>query len=131
MTQSPNYAELVAAFGRRIFGDSWAAPLARLANVNDRTVQRIASAAREGRDYRAARGVLGALAETLAPIALELEAFGRAPADTTYEMHLAGATVIEGFSPDALLRLPAAMDLADRVWRAMQLARRTRGKVEL
>jgi hypothetical protein len=72
-----NYAELVEAFGQRLFGSSWAAGVGRLAGVNERTVQRIAAAAREGEDYSAARGVLAALAEAIAPIADELETFRR------------------------------------------------------
>lgn len=77
MTTSNNSAELVAAFGRRVFGNSWGAGIARLAKVNERTVQRIATAAREGRDYPAARGVLAALHEALAPIVAELEPHAR------------------------------------------------------
>ena len=72
MVDQSNHAQLVAAFGRRIFGDAWGAGLARLAGVNPRTMTRIAAAARDGRDYPAARGVLAALHQALAPIVAEL-----------------------------------------------------------
>lgn len=51
-------AELVAAAGRALFGDQWQAPTADLLKLNLRTVQRLAEAMRQGRDYRVADGVL-------------------------------------------------------------------------
>ena len=69
-------AEL-AALAERLFGEAWAADVARLTDVNERTVRRIRQAAREGREYPGARGVLAALDDAVRPIAAELQAFSR------------------------------------------------------
>jgi hypothetical protein len=76
-----NYAATVAAFGQALFGRNWAAGVGRLADVNPRTLTRIHAAAREGRDYAAARGVLAALHEKLAPIVAELKPWARHATD--------------------------------------------------
>ena len=44
-------AQLFAAAGQALFGDEWKRPLASLLGMNDRTVFRIAAAARDGADY--------------------------------------------------------------------------------
>ena len=75
--QPPTYSSILAAYGERLFGGEWAAGVARLARVNERQVQRIRVAAREGREYPAARGVLAALGDALAPLARELDAYRR------------------------------------------------------
>ena len=67
-----NSAEVLTSFGERIFGNSWGAGVGRLAGVHERTVLRIAAAAREGRDYRSAREVLAALLAGLEPIMVDL-----------------------------------------------------------
>ena len=74
---APNYTKVLAAFGRELFGDHWPSGVARLAGVNPRTMLRVSTAANEGRDYPAARGVLAALHEKLAPIVAELRPWSR------------------------------------------------------
>jgi hypothetical protein len=58
----PTAAELVVMAGGALYGVDWQARMARDLNVQLRTVQRIAQAAREGRDYPAARAWLPDLA---------------------------------------------------------------------
>jgi hypothetical protein len=77
----PNYAAVLAAFGQAIHGPNWPSGIARLAGVNPRTMHRIASAVAEGRDYPAARGVLAALYDKLAPVVAELKPWSRHAAD--------------------------------------------------
>jgi hypothetical protein len=72
LAADPTFAELVASFGERLFGAEWASPMARLTGTNERTVRRVRQAAREGRDYPAARGILAAMLEHLSPIVAEL-----------------------------------------------------------
>lgn len=48
--------ELFARAGRALFGDEWQVPLARRLNINERTVRRIAQAARNGEPYRMTPG---------------------------------------------------------------------------
>lgn len=43
--------DLVCRAGHALFGEEWQSPLARMLDVNDRTIRRIAKAAREGADY--------------------------------------------------------------------------------
>ena len=65
MTDRPTAAELVAMAGRALYGVDWQAPMARALVVQLRTVQRVAEAARAGRDYPAARAWLTDLAELI------------------------------------------------------------------
>lgn len=51
----PTAAELTAMAGRALYGADWQSPMARALSVQLRTVQRVAAAAAEGRDYPAAR----------------------------------------------------------------------------
>lgn len=44
--------ELVCRAGHALFGPEWQVALAKLLDVNERTVRRIAQAARQGDDYR-------------------------------------------------------------------------------
>lgn len=74
---APHYTEQLESFGRRLFGEEWGAAMARLTNTNPRTITRIRTAAREGRDYPAARGVLAALYEALQVILADLKPHGR------------------------------------------------------
>lgn len=48
MTLTP---DLFAQAGRALFGDEWQNPLADLIGMSERTVRRIAKAARDGDDY--------------------------------------------------------------------------------
>lgn len=68
-----NYAQIVALFGEALWGSKWARDVGRVAKVNPRTVSRIYTAAKEGRDYPAARGVIQALYRELAPIIADLK----------------------------------------------------------
>lgn len=77
MAGEVQHAQLVAHYGHMVFGSDWVSPLARLAKVHPRTVQRIKEAASAGRDYPAARGVLAAMYEALQPILDELKPFVR------------------------------------------------------
>ncbi|HEY5409918.1 MAG TPA: hypothetical protein VIJ94_04240 [Caulobacteraceae bacterium] len=70
-------AERLSAVGLELFGEEWAAPLARLTGTNERTVRRVRAAAREGKDYPAAAGLLAALQERLAAICEALRPFAR------------------------------------------------------
>lgn len=54
----PHLSELVADAGRALYGDDWQNPLARLLGINERTMRRIAAAAREGEAYPVAPGAL-------------------------------------------------------------------------
>jgi|GEM_PF-5403251 len=60
MTITP---ELFARAGRALFGEEWQNPLADLLGMNQRTIRRIAKAAREGEDYP--------VNETLGPVLAE------------------------------------------------------------
>lgn len=70
-------AERLTAIAAELFGPEWAAPLARLTGTNERTSQRVRQAAREGREYPAAAGLLAALQERLSQILEALEPYGR------------------------------------------------------
>ena len=78
---NPSPTQLVASIGRDLFGDDWAAPLARLAATNVRTMQRIRGAITDGADYPAAKGVLAALADRLGAYQRVLAPYRRKPAD--------------------------------------------------
>lgn len=64
MTQ-PTNADLFAAAGAALFGDHWQSPVARLLNINLRSVQYIAAAAERGAEYRIAPGVMAELGQHL------------------------------------------------------------------
>jgi hypothetical protein len=70
-------AEVIAAFGERIWGAGWVAGLSHFADINPRTLRRIHAAAACGEDYPAARGVIGALDEALAAAAADLQPWVR------------------------------------------------------
>jgi hypothetical protein len=78
MTDRPPHAsELVARYGEALAGSEWGAALARLTGINERTMSRIRAAAREGREYPAARGVLAALHEALTAVLDQLAPHAR------------------------------------------------------
>ncbi len=58
---APTAAELAAMVGRALYGADWQSPMARALGVQLRTVQRVAAAAADGRDYPAARAWLADL----------------------------------------------------------------------
>ncbi len=76
MADTPS-SQRLAEIAEALFGPEWAAPLARLTGTNERTAQRVRQAAREGRDYPAAVGLLAALGEALRPITDALKAYRR------------------------------------------------------
>lgn len=59
--RQPDAAEKVARAGLALYGEDWAAPLARALGLNERTVRRIRAAALAGEDYPVAPGVLADL----------------------------------------------------------------------
>ena len=77
MSEPDTAAALVVAFGERVFGPEWKTALSRFAGVNRRTLDRLYTAHREGRDYPAARGVLASLHEALAAVERDLRPHGR------------------------------------------------------
>jgi hypothetical protein len=71
-------AEIVVQFGERIWGvGSWAGRMSDLTGVNVRTLTRIYAAVREGQEYPAARGVIGALRDGLSEMLADLEPWAR------------------------------------------------------
>ena len=70
-------AQRLARIGAALFGAVWKARLADLTGVNEKTISRIGAAATAGQEYPAARGVLGALADALEPIAAEVRRYKR------------------------------------------------------
>lgn len=76
MTDAPTNAELVAMAGKALYGVDWQAPLSRRLDVQLRTVQRVAAAAGEGRDYPAARAWLPDMARLIEERGGELRALG-------------------------------------------------------
>lgn len=70
-------SQIVSDAGEELFGPEWAAAMARLTDTNERTVRRVRQAARDGRDYPAARGLLAALADRLEGLARDLGPFRR------------------------------------------------------
>lgn len=67
-------AQLFAEAGQALFGDEWKRPLATLLDMNERTVFRIAAAARNGEDYQINAAIGPVLARHLADHATEAEA---------------------------------------------------------
>ena len=67
------YSIELARIATALFGSEWGGPLARLTRTNERTAQRVRTAAAQGREYPAARGLLAALGEALVPILTDLE----------------------------------------------------------
>lgn len=61
MTDTLNYAQLVEHVGRALHGREWVRALAADLGAVPRTVERVAQAAREGRDYPAAKAWLADL----------------------------------------------------------------------
>jgi hypothetical protein len=80
-TPPVNYAAVLAMFGQSIWGANWPSGMGRLTGVNPRTLARVHTAARAGRDYPAARGVLAALHDKLAPLVTQLQPWARHAAD--------------------------------------------------
>jgi hypothetical protein len=76
-TPARNASEVLDEIARAIFGEEYASALARVTDTNERTIRRIRAAAREGREYPAARGVLAALAEAVEGFAAELAPYRR------------------------------------------------------
>lgn len=77
MTTPKTDAQQLAAICKDLFGEEWAAPAARATGVNERTMQRIRTAAREGREYPGARGALAGLHDALTAILARLEPWAR------------------------------------------------------
>ena len=73
----PTDAQVVATFGERVWGPGWPKGMAEFTGINIRTLTRIKAASREGEDYAAARGVIGALREQLTAVLADLR-LGRA-----------------------------------------------------
>lgn len=71
------YSQVLADAGQELFGDEWAAPLARFTGANERTVRRVRAAAREAKEYPAAFGLLAALSERLEAFAKTLNPYAR------------------------------------------------------
>lgn len=57
--------------GKMLYGEHWIAPLAARLNVNERTMRRIAAAARDRTGYPAARNLIEPIQQTLTQLALE------------------------------------------------------------
>lgn len=73
--------DLVARAGVALYGENWQMPLARLLKVADRTVRRVAQAARTGDDYQVNQAWAAEIVEALKPIPLEREIQGRYAAE--------------------------------------------------
>lgn len=73
--------DLVARAGIALYGEHWQMPLARLLNVADRTVRRVAQAARTGDDYQVNQAWAAEIVAALQPIPLEREIQGRYAAE--------------------------------------------------
>ena len=63
MERAPYAAELLVQAGQQLFGEGWQSDLARLLELDLRTVQRIARAARVGQPYRIAAATMDRLAQ--------------------------------------------------------------------
>lgn len=70
-------AEVVAQFGRRLWGRNWTDGMAQFAEVNERTLRRIWAAALHRDEYPAARGVIEALAAALDAVRDDLEPWAK------------------------------------------------------
>ncbi len=57
--------------GKELYGEHWVTPLAAQLNVNERTIRRIAAAARDHVGYPAARGLIEPLQQILTQRALQ------------------------------------------------------------
>lgn len=85
---TPTNAMLFAEAGKALFGDNWQQPTAKLLNWpidergQNRTVQRIRSAAEAGAEYRINPGVMAELAEHLAAKSTECRDLSRVIART-------------------------------------------------
>lgn len=73
--------QLVHRAGVALYGDEWQAPVAALLGVNDRTIRRVAQAARQGTPYAVNQGWRPELAEALRKAALQHELRGREAAE--------------------------------------------------
>lgn len=73
----PHPSQLVAEAGAALFGEDWAAPLARLLDLNERTVRRLKAAAIAGQPYPIAPGVLAELKAALLAQAQGLQHLAR------------------------------------------------------
>lgn len=65
MAEPMTAPQLVARAGRLIYGPQWQRAMANDLDLQERTIQRIAQAEKEGRDYPVAPGVLTDLADIL------------------------------------------------------------------
>lgn len=63
----------VMTAGKELYGEPWIAPLAAELNVNERTIRRIAAAARDHTGYPAARNLIEPLQRTLTQRAIQLK----------------------------------------------------------
>lgn len=73
--------DLVRRAGIALYGEEWQSPLARLLGVADRTVRRVAQAARDGSDYQVNQGWAVDIRAALKPIPVERELQGRFAAE--------------------------------------------------
>lgn len=73
--------DLVARAGIALYGEHWQMPLARLLRVADRTVRRVAQAARDGSDYQVNQAWAPELITALRPIPTERAIQGRYAAE--------------------------------------------------
>ncbi len=73
--------DLVCRAGTALFGEEWQAPTAALLGVNDRTIRRVASAARTGVPYAVNAGWRPELAEALRKASLQHELRAREAAE--------------------------------------------------
>jgi len=84
-------ADLVARAGIALYGEHWQMPLARLLGVADRTVRRVAQAARTGDDYQINQAWAAQIVAALQPIPLEREIQGRYAAEVLEALREVGA----------------------------------------
>lgn len=73
--------ELVARAGIALYGEHWQMPLARLLGVADRTIRRVAQAARDNSDYQVNQGWAAPIREALRPVPMERQIQGRYAAE--------------------------------------------------
>jgi hypothetical protein len=73
--------DLFCRAGVALFGEEWQAPVAALLGVNDRTVRRVAHAARNGAPYAINPGWRPELAEALRKASLQHELRAREAAE--------------------------------------------------
>ena len=70
----PTYAQLVERVGERLYGREWLKPMAHGLPAAQRTVERVAAAARDGGDYPAAKAWLEDMARMVTERKEELDA---------------------------------------------------------